>query len=265
MQSPSVLLLIPAYNEEKRIRPVLENYVQYVREHYDGHFQIVVVVNGSRDRTVDVVREVGRQYPEVNYVEIPEAVGKGGALIEGLKMADKADLIGFVDADGATGPDSFLGLVRRCKDVDCVVGSRRMPESMIHQFQPSHRQFASKVFHVIVQLLFHMNIKDTQCGAKVMKQEAVQSIHDCLHLADMAFDVNLLYSLKKAGFTMVEAPVDWTDFAGSKVRFFRTSLVMLLSVIRLRIYYSPFYFCLKLVRPLEAWIYKSLRNPPPLQ
>jgi hypothetical protein len=75
--------------------------------------------------------------------------------------------------------------------------------------------------------------------------------------------VNLLYAAKRAGGTMMEAPVEWTDHLGSTVRYFRTSLVMFLSVVRLRLVYSPFYRWLQPLRPLETWIYTALRNPPP--
>jgi glycosyltransferase involved in cell wall biosynthesis len=224
---------------------------------------LVVVVNGSVDGTLGLVEKVGAELPEVRCLDFPERIGKGGALIEGLKLAPHSDLIGFVDADGSTGPASFFELVRQCGAADCVVGSRRVAGSVIHQSQPSHRQFASKAFHLIVQTLFRMNLKDTQCGAKVLRQEAAIRIHDELLISDMAFDVNLLYALKRAGCRIIEAPVDWTDHVGSKVRYFKTSLVMFLSVLRLRLFYSPFYRWLRFLRPLEAWVYTSLRAPPP--
>ena len=80
----------------------------------------------------------------------------------------------------------------------------------------------------------------------------------------MAFDINLLYALRRNGFTVVEIPTEWTDKIGSKVRLGRTSLVMFLSVVRLRIVYSPFATYLRFLRPLEAWVYKKLRAPVPL-
>jgi len=109
-----------------------------------------------------------------------------------------------------------------------------------------------------------MNIRDTQCGAKVMKREVAEKIHPALRIADMAFDINLLYSIKRAGFKILETPTEWTDQAGSKVALGRSSLTMLLSVIRVRLIYSPFYKLLRPLRPLEAWIYKKLRAPLPL-
>ena len=103
----SLRLLIPAYNEEERIGPVLREYARHFREFYAGAFEIVVVLNGCRDNTLGVVEGVAREFTEVRFLNFPGAIGKGGALIEGLKLAPSADLIGYVDADGATGPAAF--------------------------------------------------------------------------------------------------------------------------------------------------------------
>lgn len=260
---PAVLLLIPAYNEETRIGPTLEHYATRLRELYPGRFDIAVIVNGCRDNTLGVVQRIAARFPTVSFRVIPERIGKGGALIEGLKLATQADIIGYADADAATAPESLVRLATLCREYDAAVGSRRMSGSVIHQTQPSHRQLASKVFHLIVEALFRMGIRDTQCGAKFLRQTAALKVHDQLEIADMAFDVNLLYALKRAGCSIVEAPVDWTDHLGSTVHYFRTSLVMFLSVVRLRIVHSPLRSILRLLRPVEARIYVMLRNPPP--
>ena len=261
---PSLLLLIPAYNEERRIEPVLRDYAEFFGRNYSGEFLIVVVLNGCTDNTLGVVRRVAAEFPSVHALEFREAIGKGGALIEGLKLAVHADLIGYVDADGATPPHAFLDLVRHIGEADCVIGSRWLPGAIIHQSQASHRQFASRVFHVIVQFFFRLNIRDTQCGAKVMKRAVVEKIHPYLRIADMAFDINLLVSIRRAGFRILEVPTEWTDQAGSKVVLFRSSLAMFLSALRVRLIYSPFYRWLRPLRPLEGWIYKKLRAPRPL-
>jgi glycosyltransferase involved in cell wall biosynthesis len=261
---PSLLLLIPAYNEARRIEPVLRDYGRYFQEHYRGKFQLVVVLNGCRDNTLEVVRRVAVDFPAISTLEFADPIGKGGALIEGLKLAPLADLIGYVDADGATPPQAFHDLVKRAGEADCVIGSRWLPGSVLHVEQSGRRRFASRVFHLIVELLFGMHIRDTQCGAKVMHRKAVEAIHPSLRIADMAFDINLLYSLKHAGYRVLEVPTEWTDKIGSKVTLFRTSLTMFLSVIRIRLIYSPFYRWLRPLRPLETWIYRKLRAPQPL-
>jgi glycosyltransferase involved in cell wall biosynthesis len=260
-KSPSLLLLIPAYNEEARIEPVLRDYVEYFKTNYNGECQLVVVLNGCVDNTIGVVKRVAETHPQVSWLEFADPIGKGGALIEGLKLAPLADLIGYVDADGATSPKAFLDLVKLWDKADCVIASRWLPGSVLHQQQTGKRQFASRIFHLIVQTLFWLNIKDTQCGAKVMRRQVVDKIHPLLRIADMAFDINLLYAIKRAGFKTLEVPTEWTDKIGSKVVLGRTSLTMLLSVLRLRLVHSPFYPLLKPLRPLETWIYMKLKAP----
>lgn len=263
MTEPSLLLLIPAYNEEHRIEPVLREYARYFQGNYQGPFQIVVVLNGCTDRTLDVVQRVAAEFACIRAIEFKDPIGKGGALIEGLKLAPMADLIGYVDADGATPPRAFHDLVRRSGEADCVIGSRWIPGAVLHQVQTRRRQFASRVFHLIIQALFQMNIRDTQCGAKVMHRQAVEAVHSSLRIADMAFDINLLYSLKRGGFRILEVPTEWTDKLGSKVTLGRTSLVMFLSAVRVRLIYSRFYHQLRPLRPLEGWLYRKLRAPQP--
>lgn len=262
--APDLLLLLPAYNEEERIEPVLREYAAYFRQHYPGKFRMVVVLNGCIDNTLGVVQAAAAEFPEIGVLNFPDRIGKGGALIEGLKLAPTTDLIGYVDADGATAPPAFLDLVRRCENADCAIGSRWLPDSVLHQSQSKQRQIFSRLFHAFVQILFQMNIKDTQCGAKVMRRQAVEKIHSALRIADVAFDINLLYSLKRSGFTILEVPTEWTDKLGSKIKLNKGSLGIILSVIRLRLVYSPFYRWLRPLRPLEAWIYKKLSAPQPL-
>jgi len=260
-----LLLLIPAYNEEERIGPVLREIVLHFREHFRGSFRVVVVLNGCRDNTLGVVQSEAAAFPEIQFLDFPDPIGKGGALIEGLKLYPTADCIGYVDADGATGPAAFLQLFDLLPQADCVIGSRWLPGSVLHQTQPWLRRRFSRIFHAIVQLFFRMNIKDTQCPAKVLRREAVETIHESLRIADLAFDVNLLYALKRRGLRVLEVPIEWTDKLGSTVTrsLLRSSLVMFLSVLRLRLIYSPCYRWLLPLRPLETWVYLKLKAPPP--
>ncbi len=261
---PRLLLLIPAYNEEARIGPVLLAYSRYFKEHYRGPFLLVVVLNGCRDGTIHVVRQAAATCGGIGWLDFPAPIGKGGALIEGLKLAPGTDLIGYVDADGATPPSAFHDLVKQMPGNDCVIGSRWMPESKLGEEQPWKRRLASRIFHAIVEGFFWMGIQDTQCGAKVMRREAVQAIHNDLRTADLAFDINLLYCLKRAGFRVREVPTEWTDQIGSKITLGRSSLTMFLSIVRLRLVYSPFYRMLAPLRPIEQWLYVKLGAPPSL-
>ncbi len=260
---PSVLLLIPAYNEERRIEPVLRDYARYFREHYAGGFRLVVVLNGCIDGTLGVVQRVASEYPEVSFLNFPGRIGKGGALIEGLRLAPEGDLVGYVDADGATAPAAFLELVHRWEQAESVIGPRWVPGAVLHVEQSSRRKFFSRAFHALVELLFRMHIADTQCGAKLMRRSAVEKVHPALMITDMSFDINLLYALKKAGCRILEVPTEWTDKLGSKVSLGRSSFAWFLSVIRLRLVYSPFYRWLRPLRPIELWLYRKLGSSPP--
>jgi dolichol-phosphate mannosyltransferase len=266
VSEPSLLLLIPAYNEERRIGPVLTEYAQYFQKEYKGKFELVVVLNGCRDNTLGVVQRVAADYAFIRALDFPEPIGKGGALIEGLKLAPLADVIGYVDADGASPPRALHALVKLIDKADCVIGSRWLPGAVLHQAQTKLRRFTSRCFHLVVEFLFLMHIKDTQCPCKVVRRQAVEKIYPSLRIADLAFDVNLLYSLKHAGFTVLEVPTEWTDKIGSKVTasLFRSSLTMFLSVVRIRLISIPWlYRLLRPLRPLEAWMYKKLRSPQP--
>ncbi len=267
MPDPSLLILIPAYNEESRIEPTLRSYAQFFGAHYPGKFSLVVILNGCRDNTLGVVQRVGRELPCVSFVNFPAPIGKGGALIEGLKLAAQGDYIGYVDADGATPPASLFKLIPYLRHAHCVIGSRWLPGAVLQKSQTKLRRFISRGFHTIVEMLFWMHIADTQCPCKLLRRSAVEAIHDHLRIADLAFDVNLLVSLHRAGLTVKEVPIEWEDKVGSKVTssLFRSALTMFLSVVRLRLIYSPVYNWLRPLRPLEAWVYQSLlRQPQPL-
>ncbi len=261
--APSVLLLIPAYNEEERIEPTLREYAAYFRANYPGRFEILVVLNGCRDNTLAVVQRVAAEFPEVQVENFPAPIGKGGALIQGLRHAPKVDLIGYVDADGATPPSAFHRLIGHTEWADCVIGSRWIEGAVLHQAQPWFRQFTSRSFHAIVELFFGMGIVDTQCPCKVAHRTAIEVVYDQLRIADLAFDVNLLYSLTHAGFKVQEVPTEWTDKLGSKVTssLFRSSAIMFFSTVRLRLIYSPLYTRLKPLSWVGDWLYKVLRAP----
>src|SRR5262249_7541617 len=248
MNEPSLLLLIPAYNEERRIEPVLRDYARYFQEHYRGRFQLVVVLNGCIDNTLGVVMRVAAQFPAVRALDFPDPIGKGGALIEGLKLAPDADLVGYVDADGASPPRALHELVKLTDTADCVIGSRWLPGAVLHQAQTRLRRLTSRCFHPVLEFFLRVHIKDTQCPFKVGPPPPIERIHSSLRIADLAFDVNLLYSLKRAGFSVLEVPTEWTDKIGSKVTssLFRASLAMFLSVVRIRLIYT-------------RWLYPLLR------
>ncbi len=230
-------ILIPAYNEEERIRDTL-NALADVLTSRDA--EVVVVVNGSRDRTEELIRDdFLAQMKGLRLVVIPEKVGKGGAVMRGLAEA-KGDKIAFTDADGSTPPSSLLDLVDSLPGNGICIGSRWMRESVIGRPQPLARRVASRLFNGLVRFMFRVRVSDTQCGAKAMTREVMEAVLPDLGCTQWAFDVELLFLIQKAGFPIVEKPIEWNDVSGSKVKIVRSSLEMTAALIRLRLLYSPF-------------------------
>src|SRR3989344_4625708 len=237
-------IVIPAYNEEKRIENTLISYYDYFNRIYSKDFEIFVVINGSNDNTIGVVDKISRQYEQIKYVNVSGKIGKGGAIIEGFKRVN-GDLIGFVDADMATVPDAYYDLIVKLKNFDGIVASRWINGAIINRKQPLQRRVASRAFNLLIRILFGINIRDTQCGAKLFSNKAVKSVVNDLGITQWGFDVDLLYLLRKKDFKVIEIPTTWYDQEGSKLKVAKTSWQMFLSMIRLRLIYSRFIFVVK--------------------
>ena len=229
---PRLSLVIPAHNEEARIGDVL---AAYAVEFDDA--EIIVVLNGCTDRTADRVAELARAFENVRMLNIDAAVGKGAAVRAGV-LASRGDVVGYVDADGATAPGEFRRLAASLGDEDGVIGSRWLPGSEVHVPQPWLRRVASRTFSAVVRLLFGLRFVDTQCGAKVFKASALRDVIARAETSNLAFDVDLLYLMKLHGKRVIEVPTKWADVTDSRIRLVEASLKMLSAVVRLRLRHS---------------------------
>ncbi len=231
-------IVVPAYNEEARIGRMLGAYLPYFHGRYGEAFEIIVSVNGSTDCTEPIVRALQAEWPALRMIVTPESIGKGGAIMAGGRLA-RGEWIGFVDADGATPPEAFDDLLTQIGDAGLIIASRRLPGSVVEPRQPWQRRGASRVFNWLVRFLFKIHITDTQCGAKLMSAEAWRAIVPHIGLTRWAFDVDMLFKTRRAGYAIREVPTVWRDVAGSKLRVVRASFQMLLAIGRLRLLYSP--------------------------
>jgi glycosyltransferase involved in cell wall biosynthesis len=231
-------IVMPAYNEEARIQPTLEAYTAHFGARYGDEFELIIVVNGSRDRTEKIARAVAEKRSQVKVLVEPRAIGKGGAIILGFSMAS-GDLVGFVDADNATLPAAFNDLVERIGDAGAIIASRHLSGSKVSPSQPWSRRVASRFFNALVRLLFGLPISDTQCGAKLLRGDAMRATLPHLGLTRWAFDVDLLFQLQRLGYRIVETPTTWREPGGSRLRIIHTSLEMFMAICRLRMLYSP--------------------------
>lgn len=231
-------IVVPAYNEEARIGKMLEAYLPFFAGRYGGDVEILVVVNGSTDRTEEVVRSFQPRFAQLRMLVDPHPIGKGGAIMAGGNIA-QGELIGFVDADGATPPGAFDDLVAHIGDAGLIIASRRLPGAVVRPRQPWKRRAVSRIFNILVRRLFKLHVTDTQCGAKLMTAEAWRAIVPNIGLTQWAFDVDMLFKTRRSGYRIAEIPTTWSDITGSKLKIGRVSFQMLLAIARLRMLYSP--------------------------
>lgn len=223
-------IVMPAHNEEARIGRTLDRYRRAIP---NADTRFVVALDGCSDGTAAVVRRHHRLDARVRLLELPK-LGKGGALAEALRSCD-APLVAFVDADGATPPPELLRLALLVDDgsTDIAIASRRLPASVNPAPRSLSRRVTSAGFAHSVRRLFHLPHHDTQCGAKVLSQEALARITPLLSSRDFLFDVDLLLAARALGFRVAEVPTVWVDQAGSKVDALRDARRMAASALRL--------------------------------
>ncbi len=242
-----ISIVIPAYNEEKRIGKTLEEYGKFFEEKKAekeiDHFEIVVVLNACKDNTEKVVKTEMKKFKEIRYLNF-ERGGKGFAIIEGFKVA-KGELIGFVDADMATKPDAYYDLIKNIGKNDGIISSRYVKGSIVKPKQTFKRIAASRVFNFLVRSLFMMSYRDTQCGAKVFKRAAAEKIVKDIGITEWAVDVDMMYIAKRNHLRIREFPTRWQDQAESKLNLKKSSTRMFFSILRLRLAYSPFRFVIR--------------------
>ncbi len=239
-----ISIVIPAYNEEKRIGGTLENYTKYFNSLFKNKnldYEIIVVINNTTDRTKEIVKKNKKKNKKIRYLNLKPG-GKGYAVIEGFKDALKrnSDLIGFVDADMATSPKEYFKLIENIKNHDGVIASRYLNGSVIEPKPTIQRKIAKWMFNSLVRALLFLPYRDTQCGAKIFKRKAVEQIINNLTMSKWAFDVDLLYEMGKKGFKIVEIPTKWFDKEYSTINFWKAGPWMTLGVLRLRLLNSPF-------------------------
>jgi glycosyltransferase involved in cell wall biosynthesis len=240
---PKLSLVIPAYNEEKRIIGRIQDLVRYF-DRALGEYELLVIADGCTDKTPEVVSEYVNSNPRVRLLVFPERLGKGGAIIEGIKLA-RGDTIVITDADDSVPPEELFKLVREVEDHDLVIGSRYVKGSKLLAREPFLRYFFGRSFNALVKLMFWRlrEINDTQCGAKALKRCVADEILGDMFVTGFAVDVNMIYSAMRRGFKVKEVGITHMHVEHeSKVSRALAKLVleMFFSLIKLRIYYSRF-------------------------
>ena len=241
---PEISVVIPAFNEEDKITSTLTQVVNFLKSYVDS-FEVVVVNDGSLDKTSAVVREYSISNPEVVLIDNPHK-GKGFAIYTGMMHA-KGDYIYMADADLSAQISEIKKLILWIKEhnYDIViatregVGARRVDE-------PYYRHFMGRVFNLLVQIVALPGINDSQCGFKLFTNKAAKDSFSRLRIYGAgtkeikkpylgAMDVEVLYIAKKHGYKIKEVPVTWTFVKTTRLAPFATSLKMAMDVFMIRI------------------------------
>jgi dolichyl-phosphate beta-glucosyltransferase len=233
---PQVSIVVPAYEEEERLGDSIREILAYVRENgIDA--ELIVVDDGSRDRTAEVAKQVCGEFEsaKTQVIRYETNRGKGFAVKTGL-LAASADIALFSDADLSTPIGEMHKLIDpiAAGEYDVTFGSRALDRSLIGTHQPWRREQGGKVFNLIVRLMTGMPFWDTQCGFKAFNLIKFRPLLDIMKIERFGFDVEFLYVARLYGLRLNEIPVRWNNDERSKVNVFRDSLRMFDEVRQIR-------------------------------
>lgn len=229
--SPYLSVVIPAYNEERRISSTLARLHGYLAQQPYGS-EILVVSNGSRDRTVEVVQECARTVPNISVVSIPQK-GKGVASKTGV-LRSRGEIIFLCDADLSMPAEGLDRILRATETADIAAGSREAPGARRFQ-EPWYRHLMGRIFNRLVQLLAVPGVEDTQAGFKAFRRPVALKLFERQAVNGFGFDVELLYLARKYGYVTREVPIDWYFDADTRVRPGIDTLSMLGELIQIRV------------------------------
>jgi dolichyl-phosphate beta-glucosyltransferase len=214
----SVSIVIPAYNEEARLPGTLERVTQYVASRNFSFSEIIIVDDGSIDRTAALVEQWQRDHPSFLLLRNPGNRGKGYTVRHGVLEA-RGEWILSTDADLSAPIDELDKLLTAAERANAVVaiGSRALDRSLVGVHQSVFRETSGRMFNIIMRAVTGLPFRDTQCGFKLFRADAAREIFSRQILEGFSFDVEDLVIAKKLGFRAIEVPVVWNNVEGTKV------------------------------------------------
>ena len=220
-------IIIPAYNEEKRIQTTLES----LSDRLKGQCEIIVV-SESTDKTNEIVLNFSKHAPYVKLITSKRRLGKGGAFKKGVGNST-GDTVLLLDSDLPVFISDVENVFSSIGEVDVAVASREIEGTRILVYPPPTRVFAGKAYAKMVNIMFDLHVKDPQCGCKAFKMEVLQNVLPSLVSNGFDFDTELLFRCKKMGYKIKEIPVNWSYRPNSKVNLFKDTVKMGKGVVKL--------------------------------
>ena len=211
-------VVIPAFNEEKRLPATLQKVVAYLNQR-DYEAEVVVVDDGSTDRTADIVRACDAGKVAVRLTNHPDHSNRGkGATVRRGFAESKGRFRLFMDADNSTTIEEIEGFWPFFDEgYDVVIGSRDVAGADVVVHQSWHKELGGKIGNLVIQMLAAPGIMDTQAGFKMFTGACIEDLLPCLHIDRWGFDVELIAASRHRGFRLKEAPIRWVNSPDSKV------------------------------------------------
>jgi len=228
---PLLTLIIPAYNEERRLPRSLEKIVAFIQQQPEP-MDVIIVENGSRDRTTEIAEDYAARYPFIRVLHSEQ--GKGAAVKVGM-MAGEGCYLFICDSDLSMPIEEVRKFVPpSCADYDVAIASREGPDA--HRYgEPAYRHLMGRVFNLIVRVLAIPGFQDTQCGFKSFRRDVARDVFAAQTMTGWAFDVEALFVALRRGHKVIEVPIDWYFDGDSRVKPFQDTYRMVRDVLRIRL------------------------------
>ena len=223
---PNYSIVIPAFNESARIPATLRAVVDCIRER-GWSAEVVVVDDGSRDNTAEVVRAFAATAPEVRLLQNPGNRGKGFSVRSGL-LQSFGEVVMFTDADLSSPIEEAEGLFAAiAAGADIAIGSRWLERGRQTHRQPLYRQVFGRCFNAVTRAVMNLPFADTQCGFKAFTRAAAQTVFQLQTIERWGFDPEILFIALKRGYRIVEIPVSWAHDERTRMSYLKDGLKML--------------------------------------
>ncbi len=227
---PDISVVIPAYNEERRLPGTLPRVLAFL-EKRDYRWEVLVVDDGSADRTAEIVEQLARDHPGLELVRVQHG-GKGHAVRSGMQRA-RGTVVFLSDADLSVPIEDLPAFLPALEGAEVAIGSREVPGSARYN-EPVYRHWMGRVYNLLVRLVLLPGIHDTQCGFKGFQHEAATVLFARQGMDGWGFDVEILYMARQRGYKIAQVPVHWTYAHHSRVRPIRATWNMVRDLLRVR-------------------------------
>ena len=231
-----IIITLPAYNEEKIISQKIDQLFEFCQKQLSNYqWLVVVAINGSKDATLEIVKQKTKTYPNLKYVYL-KSPGKGGAIRKAWQTYT-GDINIFMDADLSTELKFIHELIKAVEqeNYQVVIGSRYQKQSQLER--SALRSVFSYIYNLILKLFFNLKISDASCGFKAVSQKVIKQIVPKIKNNDLFFDTELLILAHQADLSIKEIPVAWRDEIQrkTKIKIFKTSFDYLKEIIKLKL------------------------------